>query len=235
MNQIEIDFEKDENFRKLSTSSGIYIHEYDRNSIQTVRSRAKTYVKRLQSLVRTSIDLIRSLVTRIVFGVHNLIAIFMICYIRDELWYLLLSIGVVFLIMEWFLIAVKNKGKDSEWFSLSFFLYIITIIPPTWILELENVEAKKLTLQSHTPDNNGENGQLTETFEPLFDILKNNSKITSDVFDKLFINIIDSNQYQSSSRIPSQLAVRKKNEKKTISPNIELVSFKFLKKTISGD
>lgn len=33
-------------------------------------------------------------------------------------------------------------------FSPSFFLYIATIIPPTWLLELENIRLKQLTLES---------------------------------------------------------------------------------------
>ena len=33
-------------------------------------------------------------------------------------------------------------------FSPSFFLYIATIIPPTWFLELENIRLKLLTLES---------------------------------------------------------------------------------------
>lgn len=35
-------------------------------------------------------------------------------------------------------------------FSPSFCLYIATIIPPTWFLELENIRLKKLTLESLT-------------------------------------------------------------------------------------
>ena len=41
------------------------------------------------------------------------------------------------------------KGyKDLKWFSPSFFLYIATIIPPTWFLELENIRLKRNALET---------------------------------------------------------------------------------------
>ncbi len=45
-----------------------------------------------------------------------------------------------------FAITLKHKGKDLEWFSPCFFIYIISIIPPTWFLELENINNKKNSL-----------------------------------------------------------------------------------------
>ncbi len=39
-------------------------------------------------------------------------------------------------------------GKDLQWFSPSFFLYIATIIPPTWFLELENIRQKMIALET---------------------------------------------------------------------------------------
>ena len=74
--------------------------------------------------------------------------------------------------IEWFFCALKNGGQDQPWlgyflsvffymielykysnieikrFSKSFFLYIATVIPPTWLLELENIRLKLKAFES---------------------------------------------------------------------------------------
>ena len=48
-----------------------------------------------------SIDMIRAIFIRIVFGIHALTAICLVCYTKDESWYLVNSVGVVFIAIEW--------------------------------------------------------------------------------------------------------------------------------------
>jgi hypothetical protein len=73
------------------------------------------FLRTLISFVLTSFDLIRSVAIRIVFGVHALVAICMVCYVRNDLWYLVNSVGIVFIMVEWFFIAMPNGGKDLPW------------------------------------------------------------------------------------------------------------------------
>lgn len=101
------------------------------------------YVILLVSFISTSFDLIRSILIRLVFCIHLLVAVCLVCYVKNDLWYFVNSVGVVFIVIEWFAITLKHKGKDLEWFSPSFFIYIISIIPPTWFLELENIHYKQ--------------------------------------------------------------------------------------------
>jgi hypothetical protein len=69
----------------------------------------------LISIVSKSFDLIRSILIRVVFGIHALVAICMVCYVKNELWYFVNSVGVIFLIIEWFVIAFRHSGKDLPW------------------------------------------------------------------------------------------------------------------------
>jgi hypothetical protein len=119
--------------------------------------RKKSIWKRMKSIsiiriiyvfITTSLDLVRSIAIRIIFCIHSLIAIILVCFVRNELWYFVNSVGIVFIILEFMTIALKNGGKDLFWFSPSFFLYIATLIPPTWFLELENVNLKLIKIQS---------------------------------------------------------------------------------------
>ena len=72
----------------------------------------------LVTIISKSFDLIRSILIRIVFSIHALVAICMVCYVKNELWYLVNSVGVVFLLIEWFVIAFRHGGKDLPWYIL---------------------------------------------------------------------------------------------------------------------
>ena len=113
-----------------------------KTKIEKKLSSKKKWLLGIISIISKSFDLIRSIFIRIVFGIHALVAICMVCYVKNELWYLVNSVGVVFLMIEWFVIAFRHGGKDLPWFSPSFAIYITTLIPPTWFLELENIHIK---------------------------------------------------------------------------------------------
>ena len=124
------------------------IHIEDVESVEKIKKSKKIssqqkYLNIIVNFLRTSFDLIRSIVIRLIFCIHLLVAVCLVCYVKNELWYLVNSVGVVFIIIEWFAITIRHKGKDLEWFSPSYFIYIAFIIPPTWLLELENIKNKQ--------------------------------------------------------------------------------------------
>ena len=65
----------------------------------------KTLIDQVIGFISTSFDLIRSILIRIIFGVHLLVAIGMVCYVREDSWYFVNSVGVVFIVIEWFVTA----------------------------------------------------------------------------------------------------------------------------------
>lgn len=124
------------------------------NSTKPNKKKYRTLVDQIGSFILKFFDLIRSILIRLVFGIHALIAICIVCYVKQDTWYLVNSVGVVFLIIEWFIIAFRHGGKDLPMFSPSFFIYITTLIPPTWFLELENIKTRKSRLLQSSIFNN---------------------------------------------------------------------------------
>ena len=146
----------------------------------------KNFMGSLIKFISKSFDLIRSILIRVVFGTHLFVAICLVCFVRNELWYLVNMVGIVFIVIEWFAVAMRNgfnfnfylnnqfiikirlniAGKDLQWFSPSFFLYIATIIPPTWFLELENIRLKIIaleTLEGKSVTGNASNAASTQS------------------------------------------------------------------------
>ena len=74
-------------------------------------------IDRVISFVSTSFDLIRSILIRIVFSMHIIIAVGMVSFIKNELWYLVNLVGIVFIVIEWAFFALKNGGKDQPWYN----------------------------------------------------------------------------------------------------------------------
>lgn len=89
--------------------------ETPKSKIQKEISKKKKWLLGIISIISKSFDLIRSIFIRIVFGIHALVAISMVCYVKNELWYLVNSVGVVFLMIEWFVIAFRHGGQDLPW------------------------------------------------------------------------------------------------------------------------
>jgi hypothetical protein len=135
-----------QNEQEQNLNQDVEESENTKTKIENKLSSKKKWLLGVVSIISKSFDLIRSIFIRIVFGIHALVAICMVCYVKNELWYLVNSVGVVFLMIEWFVIAFRHGGKDLPWFSPSFAIYITTLIPPTWFLELENIHIK---MQNH--------------------------------------------------------------------------------------
>ncbi len=65
----------------------------------------------------TSFDLIRSVLIRLIFCVHLLVAIFLVCYVKEDLWYLVNSVGIIFIVIEW--LVLSQMIINNFFFSLS--------------------------------------------------------------------------------------------------------------------
>lgn len=80
------------------------------------RIEEKNLFNTIISFVSTSFDLIRSILIRIIFAIHALAAIGLVCFVRNDLWYMVNSVGIVFIMIEWVVIAMNNGGKDLPWY-----------------------------------------------------------------------------------------------------------------------
>lgn len=80
-----------------------------------ITKKKKNYFDTAVAFISTSFDLIRSILIRVVFSVHLLVATCMVCFVRNDLWYLVNVVGIVFIVIEFFIIALKNGGQDLPW------------------------------------------------------------------------------------------------------------------------
>ncbi|RMZ99916.1 transmembrane 26 [Brachionus plicatilis] len=87
----------------------------------------------------------RALLARILCLVHIAFSIYFLYSVKKDFLYLLPIIGAILLIFETGIIVVIFQGKEpTRWFSTAFFIYVATIVPCYWLLELENIR-KALT------------------------------------------------------------------------------------------
>ncbi|UJR36406.1 hypothetical protein I4U23_029129 [Adineta vaga] len=108
-----------------------------------------------------SFDILKAILMRLIFALHATIAIARIVITKGDYWYLLNMCGVNFLLIELIITIVKRKGKEPKWFSPCFFLYICTMIPPIWFLEINRINIKL----GIAPMNQTEGDELTSMIE----------------------------------------------------------------------
>ncbi|XP_071336286.1 transmembrane protein 26-like [Trachinotus anak] len=92
-----------------------------------------------------------AVVTRALFILVSLIGVWRVTMVKDG-YYWLLTFLFVPLVVEMIVTLKRRKGKDYKWFSPPIFLFLISIIPSIWLLELhlrqtknsDTVECKKL-------------------------------------------------------------------------------------------
>ncbi|CAF1261646.1 unnamed protein product [Rotaria sp. Silwood1] len=89
-----------------------------------------------------SFDILKAIIIRVIFALHATIAIIRIVITKGNYWYLLNMCGVNFLLIELVITVITRKGKEPKWFSPCFFLYICTMIPPIWFLEINRIHVK---------------------------------------------------------------------------------------------
>ena len=62
-----------------------------------------------------SINIIKAVMMRLVFSLHSLIAIVFVYWVKEDEWYLVNLVGVVFLQMELFITIIRRKGREPRW------------------------------------------------------------------------------------------------------------------------
>ncbi|XP_064173573.1 transmembrane protein 26-like [Anguilla rostrata] len=82
---------------------------------------------------------ISAIVTRVSFIILSLIAIWRVTKVKnDDLFWFLILLNVPVVVEM--IISLKRKGKDFRGFSPAILLFIFTIVPSIWILELHHQE-----------------------------------------------------------------------------------------------
>ncbi|MCI4384094.1 hypothetical protein PGIGA_G00034550 [Pangasianodon gigas] len=83
-----------------------------------------------------------SVVTRSLFILISLIGVWRVVWVKNDKLYWLLTILFLPLVVEMILTLRRRKGKDCKWFSPPIFLFLLSIIPSIWILEIHHHQNK---------------------------------------------------------------------------------------------
>ncbi|XP_036980783.1 transmembrane protein 26-like [Acanthopagrus latus] len=84
---------------------------------------------------------IRAIIPRALFILVSLTGVWRVTFVKGDLNYWFLTFLFLPLVVEMIYTLIRRKGKDYKWFSPPIFLFLISIIPSIWILELQNKES----------------------------------------------------------------------------------------------
>ncbi|KAL9893965.1 transmembrane protein 26 [Glossina fuscipes fuscipes] len=88
------------------------------------------------------ISTIKATLTRLIFGAHSAIAIWQVVYTTDEIIYWSLGAPLLLLLTEGIFTIFVKKTQEWRWFCPSVFLYLASIVPAIWLLELNKVQRR---------------------------------------------------------------------------------------------
>ncbi|CAG9813939.1 unnamed protein product [Phaedon cochleariae] len=91
--------------------------------------------------------ILRAIFIRIIFIIHSLIAIGQVVYMKDDRWYWYLCAPLILMILETVVTLTLTKNLEWSWFCPSVFLYLTSIVPAIWLLELDKVDRRMKALE----------------------------------------------------------------------------------------
>ncbi|CAM4717235.1 unnamed protein product [Leuciscus chuanchicus] len=96
------------------------------------------------------LNILLALLSRFLFAVHGVLTVWRVVEVTGESSYWLLLTGVALLGVEMTITIKYTRNAEWKWFSPMVFLYLCTVIPSVWFLELN-------LLQSNLPINSSTN------------------------------------------------------------------------------
>ncbi|EDW45119.1 GM10326 [Drosophila sechellia] len=85
------------------------------------------------------ISTIKAILTRIIFSAHSLLAIWQVVALKSDIIYWALCGPLLLLLLEGIFTIMIKKTQEWRWFCPSVFLYLSSIVPAIWLLELDKV------------------------------------------------------------------------------------------------
>ncbi|XP_068183799.1 transmembrane protein 26-like [Antennarius striatus] len=95
-----------------------------------------------QTRVEDLFKFTRAVFTRALFILVSLTGVWRVTWVKKDLTYWFLTFLFLPLVVEMIITLRRRKGKDYRWFSPPIFLFLISIIPSIWILELHHQDDK---------------------------------------------------------------------------------------------
>ncbi|XP_059489086.1 transmembrane protein 26 [Neocloeon triangulifer] len=85
---------------------------------------------------------IKAIVTRVVFGSHGLLAIWQVTILKKDLHFWYLSAPILLLFFEGIFTLTIKRSQEWKWFCPSVFLYLASVVPAIWLLELDKLDKR---------------------------------------------------------------------------------------------
>ncbi|XP_004049503.1 transmembrane protein 26 [Gorilla gorilla gorilla] len=96
---------------------------------------------------------LNALATRLLFLLHSLVGVWRVTEVKKEPRYWLLALLNLLLFLETALTLKFKRGRGYKWFSPAIFLYLISIVPSLWLLELHH-ETQYCSIQAEGTSQN---------------------------------------------------------------------------------
>ncbi|XP_038156112.1 transmembrane protein 26-like [Cyprinodon tularosa] len=93
-----------------------------------------------------------AIITRVLFILVALVAVWRVTFVKEDPFYWLLTLLFVPLVAEMIITLKWREGQDYKWFSPTILLFLISIIPSIWILELHHQDNKSLDIKCNRLD-----------------------------------------------------------------------------------
>ncbi|XP_045470728.1 transmembrane protein 26 [Harmonia axyridis] len=92
---------------------------------------------------------VKAIITRLVFSIHSLIGIWQVTIFKKNSFYWYLSSPILLLFFEGVFTLTIKENQEWKWFCPSVFLYLASIVPAIWLLELDKVD-RRLRIREET-------------------------------------------------------------------------------------
>ncbi|ENN73013.1 hypothetical protein YQE_10348, partial [Dendroctonus ponderosae] len=105
---------------------------------------------------------IKAIFTRVVFAAHGFLGIWQVTIFKKNSFYWYLSSPILLLFFEGIFTLTIKKNQEWKWFCPSVFLYLASIVPAIWLLELDKVDKRMRAKGLELPMNFTADGQLKD-------------------------------------------------------------------------
>ncbi|KAJ9575636.1 hypothetical protein L9F63_007497 [Diploptera punctata] len=85
---------------------------------------------------------VKAILTRLVFGAHGVVAIWQVTNFKKNLQYWYLCAPIIMLMFEGIFTLTIKRSQEWKWFCPSVFLYLSSVVPAIWLLELDKLERR---------------------------------------------------------------------------------------------
>ncbi|XP_018408582.1 PREDICTED: transmembrane protein 26-like [Nanorana parkeri] len=94
--------------------------------------------------------ILSAILSRVIFTVHGFLLVWQVVLVKHNPHYWMLVIGLLLLYVEMVLTITITRKGEWKWFSPMVFLYLASVIPSVFILELEYLQTRTLMSNSST-------------------------------------------------------------------------------------